>query len=393
MKTFVSWLIANFETVATIVLSLVFCLLIFRGTDWAAGEDKNFCIGLVVSMVLLMAVPSLFTAKSFGVTLVFFILIIGGLIYTALNLSVIKPEAQIYSIAVKLLISSVPAFILAIPVGVFTAKNMDEVVSLRMLYVNSNVDMFEMTLKYTLNRFMTAFIYLVWAGFWTAVYLDIVSKFSLYDILAMIVPGGAILVAIALMINNLLVINTNLIEKPLFWIIGLTGAYLVGLLNHTLTSAVWGKFRNNELMLKSSLKNAKSYLPENGRVGKLTSAIDLSNTDKIKIINCIWLMKSVIIAYLIFSTVMLAVYCTCHKCESRDIALIITIPFIAILICVIVELIYTLEGGKTSDPDVIQKYYSAYYFVAKHKYSDDISIIEGQIAFLQSMVLPFFVVR
>ena len=199
--------------------------------------------------------------------------------------------------------------------------------------------------------------------------------------------------AIALMINNLLIINTNIIEKPLFWIVGLTGAYLVGLLNHTFTSVVWGKFRNNELMIKSSLKNAKSYLPENGRVGKLTSAIDLSNTDKIKIINCIWLMKSVIIAYLIFSTVMLAVYCTCHKCESRDIALIITIPFIAILICVIVELIYTLEGGKTSDPDVIQKYYSAYYFVAKHKYSDDISIIEGQIAFLQSMVLPFFVVR
>lgn len=173
MKTFVSWLIANFETVETIVLSLVFCLLIFRGTDWAAGEDRNFCIGLVVSMILLMAVPSLFTAKSFGVTLVFFIFIIGGLIYTALNLSVIKPEAQIYSIAVKLLISSVPAFILAIPVGVFTAKNMDEVVSLRMLYVNSNVDMFEMTLKYTLNRFMTAFIYLVWAGFWTAVYLTV----------------------------------------------------------------------------------------------------------------------------------------------------------------------------------------------------------------------------
>lgn len=171
MKTFISWLIANFETIATIVLGTVFCLLIFCGTDWAAGEDRNFCIGLVVSMILLMAVPSLFTAKSFGVTLVFFILIIGSLIYTALNLSVIKPEAQTYSIAVKLLISSVPAFILAIPVGIFTARNMDEVVSRRMLYVNSNVDMFEMTLKYTLNRFMAAFIYLVWAGLWGAVYL------------------------------------------------------------------------------------------------------------------------------------------------------------------------------------------------------------------------------
>lgn len=185
---------------------------------------------------------------------------------------------------------------------------------------------------------------------------DIVSKFSLYDILAMVIPGGTILVAIALMINNLLIINTNLIEKPLFWIVGLTVAYLLGLINHTLTSAVWGKFRNNELMLKSSLKNAKGYLPENGKVGKLTSAIDLPKTDNIKIINCIWLMKSVIVAYLIFSTVMLAVYCTCHKCESKDIALIITIPFIAILICVIVDLIYTLEGGKTSEPDIIQKY-------------------------------------
>ena len=32
-----------------------------------------------------------------------------------------------------------------------------------MLYVNSDVDMFDMTLQYSLNRFMVAFIYFSWA--------------------------------------------------------------------------------------------------------------------------------------------------------------------------------------------------------------------------------------
>ena len=53
----------------------------------------------------------------------------------------------------------------------FTAVNMDEVVSLRMLYVNSDVSMFDMTLKYSLNRAMTTFGYLSWAVFCTAAYI------------------------------------------------------------------------------------------------------------------------------------------------------------------------------------------------------------------------------
>lgn len=216
---------------------------------------------------------------------------------------------------------------------------------------------------------------------------EIVSKFSLYDILAMVIPGGAILLAIALMINNLLIINTNIIEKPLFWIVGMTGAYLVGLLNHTFTSVVWGKFRNNELMIKLSIENARRYLPDNGRFDRLTNKINTSDIDKNIVRNCICLLKSVLPTCMIFIALIFTMY-LCYKCESEDVSLVITIPFIAILICVISELIYTLNGGRTYDSDIIQKYYSAYYFVVKHKYSDDISIMEGQIAFLQSMVLP-----
>ena len=180
--------------VVELVLSAGFLLVIHGATDkFAPAGFAPIAIGLALTLIHLISIPvtntSVNPARSTAVAIFqggwaleqlwfFWVVpivggIIGGLIYTAANLSVIKPEAQIYSIAVKLLISSLPAFILAIPVGIFTAKNMDEVVSLRMLYVNSNVDMFEMTLKYTLNRFMTAFIYLVWAGLWVAVYLTV----------------------------------------------------------------------------------------------------------------------------------------------------------------------------------------------------------------------------
>ena len=64
------------------------------------------------------------------------------------------------------------------------------------------------------------------------------------------------------------------------------------------------------------------------------------------------------------------------------------IIIIAILICAMAELIYTLKSSQNSNSAVLQQYYSAYYFVVKNKYNDDISIMEGQIAFLQSMLLP-----
>ena len=54
----------------------------------------------------------------------------------------------------------IPSAIIAIAVAVFTAKNMDEVVTRRMLYRNSNSSMFEITAKYTFNRFSTSFFYI-----------------------------------------------------------------------------------------------------------------------------------------------------------------------------------------------------------------------------------------
>ena len=124
---------------------------------------------------------------------------------------------------------------------------------------------------------------------------ELVSKLSLYDILAMVIPGGTIIVFIALMINNSLIVNEDLIEKPLSWIIWLVISYIIGLLNHTLATFVWKRFRNNDFMIKLSVEKARSYLPVIGRFDTLTRTIDISNIDRNRIRNCVCQMKAVLL--------------------------------------------------------------------------------------------------
>ena len=216
---------------------------------------------------------------------------------------------------------------------------------------------------------------------------EIVSKFSLYDILAMVIPGGTILIAFALILDNLLTINTTLVEKTLFWIIGLVVSYIIGLLNHIMTAAVWRKFRNNEFMINLSIHNAKSCLPSNGHFNRLTSTVDISNIDKSRIKHLGRLALSVLWVYIIIIVLLIMAYFACNKCCDSNFSLLITIPLISILICVMVEFAHVFSY-KGISCNVILKYYSAYYYTIKNKYSDDISIMEGQIAFLQSMILP-----
>lgn len=59
------------------------------------------------------------------------------------------------------------SLVIAITVAVFTCSNMNEVVSRRMLYRNSNADLFGITWQYTFNRFIAvlsglSFLFLEW---------------------------------------------------------------------------------------------------------------------------------------------------------------------------------------------------------------------------------------
>ena len=171
MKTFISWLIANLETVALVILCVVFGLL-FLNTETEVLEQSERR-GLFIGIFVVMVTPAAFTSKNFSAGLILFALIAAGYLYLIVNHTEISADPVLGSGLLWMFVFGTVSLVAAIAVGIFTAVNMDDVVSRRMLYVNSDVSMFEMTLLYSLNRFMVAFSYFSWAGLWTAVYMMI----------------------------------------------------------------------------------------------------------------------------------------------------------------------------------------------------------------------------
>ena len=132
MKTFNAWLIANVETVTTVLLIAFYELWYFTGGDEVLKFDSTAAgavLGLLLMPLMKIAVGGYPSRNTFAD---FFNLLIAVVVYTLI-------------------------FVVAHNVAVFTGRHMDEVVTLRMLYVNSNVDMFELKWKYTINRFTATF--------------------------------------------------------------------------------------------------------------------------------------------------------------------------------------------------------------------------------------------
>lgn len=168
MKTFISWVIANFEIILTVVICIVFGILFAKGIDPGTFSTEEKW-GIIAIAVFCMAMPASMTVKNFSMSAIMFALMLAEYIYVILHIGDIS-DSIILSAARTLLAVGAVSFVLSVTVGIYTAINMDDVVSLRMLYVNSDVDMFDMTLKYSLNRFMAAFVYISWAGLWTVGY-------------------------------------------------------------------------------------------------------------------------------------------------------------------------------------------------------------------------------
>lgn len=168
MKTFVSWLIANFEIMTTVLLCIVFGILFAVGIDSSAFTAQEKW-GLIAVAVFFMALPASITVKNFEMSAIMFVLMLAGYIYVIVSPDVIR-NATLPWMPSALIASGAVSLIVALAIGIYTAVNMDDVVSRRMLYVNSDVSMFEMTLKYSLNRFMAAFVYISWGGLCVILY-------------------------------------------------------------------------------------------------------------------------------------------------------------------------------------------------------------------------------
>lgn len=163
MRIFLSWLIANFEVAASIAILAVYIPIYVHGVKSELGPEEDSLIGFIIWLSVLLLTPAFLTSKNFWFTLITFLIVVAGYVIIGYLTPFATEDEYFHAALVKLVIGGIVSFVLAIPVGIFTARNMDDVVSLRMLYVNSDVDMFDMTLQYSLNRFMVAFIYFSWA--------------------------------------------------------------------------------------------------------------------------------------------------------------------------------------------------------------------------------------
>lgn len=205
---------------------------------------------------------------------------------------------------------------------------------------------------------------------------EIFSKLSLYDMLAMLIPGGTILVFIALSLDFELYFDTSKIAPALAWTVMLILAYLIGIVNHIVTSELWSHFRNNLEMINE--------------VGKVVDGVKGEKSIRFLINCCI----EPIIAILLIVLVCLFFYC----CKWNDCACwwIFVVP-VYYMVMMLISLFKNRrkDSNKKKEDEKEKKekklmdaYYRSYYFALKNRYSNDIPIMEGQVAFMQSMIIP-----
>ncbi|MDE6091189.1 MAG: hypothetical protein K2G41_10880 [Duncaniella sp.] len=109
--------------------------------------------------------------------------------------------------------------------------------------------------------------------------MDLSAKFSLYDVLAMIIPGGIIMAAIILLFNpdlfqnecttcfmsNITINDLGIIQS----VVLLSISYVLGLLNNWISDGVFRGFRNNHEAIENELlrvlrHNENIYLKSHG---------------------------------------------------------------------------------------------------------------------------------
>ena len=153
MKTAIAWIIANVEGITTLIVVAAFEVLLFT----SSAEIDNKPLAAIMGPILAALVKTIIGGiPSKGtVTDIVNLLLAAGAIYMATALA--NTHTQLGGLGGIAIGCGIVALAAAIAAAVFTAANINEVVSLRMFYQNSNVSLFETTWMYTFNRFVTVF--------------------------------------------------------------------------------------------------------------------------------------------------------------------------------------------------------------------------------------------
>lgn len=172
MKTFLAWLIANICGIVDFFIIVIFEIFLFK--EKIPTGEADIASLAIMGPILILIFHSLvggMPSKNFaGDMFNLCILILEYIFVWYLWKNV--PEYATLSICAW---GSIPSLIIALITAIFTANNMDEVVSRRMLYRNSNANMFEIKLLYTFNRFIAVFS----AFSYMFLFISLLKKFSI----------------------------------------------------------------------------------------------------------------------------------------------------------------------------------------------------------------------
>lgn len=182
---------------------------------------------------------------------------------------------------------------------------------------------------------------------------NIFPKVSLFDTLAMMIPGGATLAIIISCFDYHLQIDKSIeIEEWIIYTIILVACYLLGNIVNVIMDIIWYPIRNNPIFLKISQYIYNCSLQVN----------DIYRSIALFICSIVTIGGLTILVY----------YTNCI------IILFAILPLIFILW--IIQL--------RNDKQITKEYYKQYYYVAQNTTNNNISIIEAQIAFMRNMLFP-----
>jgi hypothetical protein len=157
-----AWMIANFEIIISIVLSIImipFYLLFISSRDADCGY--------LTILMLLVAAPYGVVTRSIMMNIFFYLIVLILLLifYVDTVITYAEKYESLTWIKPYYLFMFLFASVVAFFCSRYAKNNFHEVTSRRMLYRNSNVSLFEMKWKYTIDRFCNISLFLIGALF------------------------------------------------------------------------------------------------------------------------------------------------------------------------------------------------------------------------------------
>ncbi|MCL1867603.1 MAG: hypothetical protein FWF72_01455 [Paludibacter sp.] len=163
------WIIANFEIIMYVLLLVVSAILLFGISD-LDNAFKIFSISALVAGML--SFPTNKSIFQFGK----YLFLVGmGIVMT---IGANNPE-NANDVMKSLIVNRfwtvfIIASVISVIIAVYTYINIDEVLSRRMLYLNSNVSIFEYSWLYTLDRFCNISLSIVVCTFWLWLIISVI---------------------------------------------------------------------------------------------------------------------------------------------------------------------------------------------------------------------------